>query len=99
MLRLAEEFPAASGQKARQVRSAIGYFYLVAGELRGALFDRKALLKVRQQCGDRLGLLHAELGNAMAPEMIVGRGAPTTSLRSIAHGEASSGSPKDPGAA
>lgn len=99
MLRLAEEFPAASAQKARQVRSAIGYFYLAAGELRGALWDRAALLKVRQLCWDRLGLLYAELGKAMAPEMIVGRGSATTAgLGQTAHGEGSSGSQKDPGA-
>lgn len=98
VLRLAEEFPEASEQKARQVRSAIGYFYLVAGELRGALWDRSALLSVRQQCWDRLGLLYTELGNAMAPEMIAGRGELTATLRATSHEEGSSGSQRDPGA-
>ena len=89
MLRLAEEFPAASVEKARQIRSATGYFYLVAGELRAAFGNSAALLKVQQQCTDRLGLLYTALGSAMAPEMIVGRGAPVATLRATAHGEAS----------
>jgi hypothetical protein len=78
MLRLAEEIPAASEQKARQLRGALGYFYVAAGELRGAFWDKAALTSVAQRSSDRLGLCYGELGNAMAPEMIVG-GVTTTS--------------------
>lgn len=89
MLRLAEEIPGASEEKARQLRGALGYFYLVAGELRGAFWDKAALTSVAQRSSERLGLCNSELGQAMAPEMIVGIGVVTTSAAGSTRAEGS----------